>query len=1145
MTIEKTSKVERRRCFFDIQIDGEPVGRIVMELFDELVPRTTENFVMLCTGQAGIGKVTNKPLHFKGSVFHRVIKNFMIQGGDFSAGNGTGGESIYGGVFEDEAFMAKHEQPFMLSMANRGKDTNGSQFFITTKPAPHLDDVHVVFGKLISGQEVATKIENLKVNTKSRPISDVVIVNSGQLIKKRSAHDSEMEEEEEIKDSTKKRHHKKGRKRVKRATDDEGEEEEENAEPTALPILKNEPENISSVKPEDLPEVPGTNKFLMRRSKTPEGKESTRHNLTASSTSVRQSRGSMRVKGRGAIRFRPEDEAFGGGRSRSATPPHWRREERRLITLKELDQRIKDKLEREEEAQKRAQLKQQERYATGEVVNETIETFGYRNIFAQQPLLPTEAAAAAAAQQQPPTARRDEHQQREERKERDRRHYHRDGSAERRWPSDRYRTDAHHAAREQPHDRQRWRSGARDGSRSPLRNGRAARDEQSRTRGGGGGRGGDSSRTPPPRDVERRSEHHRQAPPRAAAVEVDLQRQHSRHHRAENSGRDAAAMAGTELEQQKEVGDEHHHQEKVAAADQTENRRGERYRDRDTYHRDGGRRDTERMPAAERRGDRDRDSRREHRGGDVRERSRERQQDGRARHRFHDDEHQQQRRDSRDRDRGRRGDEQRRRSREDQRRHSSNLRRVEAEQGEEVEHGQPKDVTGLVKREALDDHSMRSKWEHEEEPVAENGGEQLPHASAVKLEGLDGNSEHDIERSKKRVRGYSDAQEADNEKGIVDQQESEEKGQLQRPLKQEISETGDSGVGLAAQQQRHKLDVDQNGMGQRQQIAKEKNDAKEEVTKQQKSPLSKPKLVSSDGGISPVKVAPAVVALDQQAAETGPVHGGHAVAALPAVASTKERSKAQESDVHADNERNHSSRASLESTNAAAKSVEKPERVVRIDEDEFESVGDEAELSKDDKVPAVKEKKKTHSRSRSSTKSSSSSKSSSSRSSSRSASKRSPTKKSSAVRSSASSSSSSSSSSTSRESSSSSASSDGKPSREVSRHRSRSRSRSGIRRAARRSPADERRRSKELTSRRRSRSRSRRRGGGTDRSHSSGRRRHSSPRQRRSSRDRSRSRQRRSRSRRRSPSRSPRAGSDRRRRSSRSRDDNRYGGRRR
>uniref|UniRef100_A0A183C7P7 Peptidyl-prolyl cis-trans isomerase n=1 Tax=Globodera pallida TaxID=36090 RepID=A0A183C7P7_GLOPA len=94
MTIEKTSKVERRRCFFDIQIDGEPVGRIVMELFDELVPRTTENFVMLCTGQAGIGKVTNKPLHFKGSVFHRVIKNFMIQGGDFSAGNGTGGESI-------------------------------------------------------------------------------------------------------------------------------------------------------------------------------------------------------------------------------------------------------------------------------------------------------------------------------------------------------------------------------------------------------------------------------------------------------------------------------------------------------------------------------------------------------------------------------------------------------------------------------------------------------------------------------------------------------------------------------------------------------------------------------------------------------------------------------------------------------------------------------------------------------------------------------------------------------------------------------------------------------------------------------------------------------------------------------------------
>ncbi|KAL3075747.1 hypothetical protein niasHS_012577 [Heterodera schachtii] len=96
MTVEKSvSMAERRRCFFDIHIDGEPVGRILMELFDELVPRTTENFVMLCTDQAGIGKVTGKPLHFKGSMFHRVIKNFMIQGGDFSAANGTGGSHFF------------------------------------------------------------------------------------------------------------------------------------------------------------------------------------------------------------------------------------------------------------------------------------------------------------------------------------------------------------------------------------------------------------------------------------------------------------------------------------------------------------------------------------------------------------------------------------------------------------------------------------------------------------------------------------------------------------------------------------------------------------------------------------------------------------------------------------------------------------------------------------------------------------------------------------------------------------------------------------------------------------------------------------------------------------------------------------------
>lgn len=133
----------------------------------------------MCTGEKGTGK-TGKPLHYKGSGFHRVIKSFMIQGGDFTAGNGTGGESIYGEKFDDENFQLKHEKPFLLSMANAGPGTNGSQFFVTTVPTPHLDGKHVVFGEVLQGKSTVRQIENTPTQN-DKPAKDCVIVDCGEL----------------------------------------------------------------------------------------------------------------------------------------------------------------------------------------------------------------------------------------------------------------------------------------------------------------------------------------------------------------------------------------------------------------------------------------------------------------------------------------------------------------------------------------------------------------------------------------------------------------------------------------------------------------------------------------------------------------------------------------------------------------------------------------------------------------------------------------------------------------------------------------------------------------------------------------------------------------------------------------------------
>uniref|UniRef100_A0A915EPL7 Peptidyl-prolyl cis-trans isomerase n=1 Tax=Ditylenchus dipsaci TaxID=166011 RepID=A0A915EPL7_9BILA len=164
----------RPHVFFDISIAGKSAGRIVFELYNDIVPKTAENFRALCTGEKGKGK-SGKPLHYKNSKFHRIIPNFMLQGGDFTRGDGTGGESIYGEKFADENFKEKHTGAGLLSMANAGKDTNGSQFF-------WLDGKHVVFGKVFGedGIDLVRKIEK-EGSDGGTPKSDVVITDCGEL----------------------------------------------------------------------------------------------------------------------------------------------------------------------------------------------------------------------------------------------------------------------------------------------------------------------------------------------------------------------------------------------------------------------------------------------------------------------------------------------------------------------------------------------------------------------------------------------------------------------------------------------------------------------------------------------------------------------------------------------------------------------------------------------------------------------------------------------------------------------------------------------------------------------------------------------------------------------------------------------------
>lgn len=170
----------KERVYFDISIDNVPRGRVVIGLFSDITPITCANFKALCTGERGVSGDGRNKLHFKGSYFHRIIPNFMIQGGDFTNYNGTGGLSIYGRTFQDENFKIKHDRKGIVSMANRGPHTNSSQFFICTVPCPWLDGKHVVFGQVVQGLSLVKEIESYG-SRRGTPSKKIMITDCGVL----------------------------------------------------------------------------------------------------------------------------------------------------------------------------------------------------------------------------------------------------------------------------------------------------------------------------------------------------------------------------------------------------------------------------------------------------------------------------------------------------------------------------------------------------------------------------------------------------------------------------------------------------------------------------------------------------------------------------------------------------------------------------------------------------------------------------------------------------------------------------------------------------------------------------------------------------------------------------------------------------
>uniref|UniRef100_A0A8W7PVE3 PPIase cyclophilin-type domain-containing protein n=1 Tax=Anopheles coluzzii TaxID=1518534 RepID=A0A8W7PVE3_ANOCL len=387
---------EKIRCFFDVSLGGLPAGRIVFELFPAVAPKTCENFRALCTGEKGIGQKTGKPLHYKGIIFHRVVKDFMIQSGDFSNGNGTGGESIYGGTFDESSAKQQslrdiHQRQIRLAgwwcmvTVNRAKMCDhciqntipeGMQLrrvMSTTQPAPHLDNVHVVFGHVVSGQDLVRQLEQLPVDRNSRPLQDAMVSNCGELVRqvkakkeKKSKKQVVASSDDDSSDTSRKRKKDKKKKRGKdtsprgkRSADVNASIEEGEVEDEMHPMA-----TVTKIDPDEIPEV--SNKYLMRSDSNTakpagDGEEDDgrrRDNRPReqkgfgwSKKRVPLSRSGRTIKGRGHFRYRTPSRSR--SRSRSQTPIHWRAAQKRTIKMTDLEKLEEEKRQRESEIKRR------------------------------------------------------------------------------------------------------------------------------------------------------------------------------------------------------------------------------------------------------------------------------------------------------------------------------------------------------------------------------------------------------------------------------------------------------------------------------------------------------------------------------------------------------------------------------------------------------------------------------------------------------------------------------------------------------------------------------------------------------------------------------------------------------------------------